>query len=209
MESVNERVLKKLSFLGSILVDEILEHSQIQEIPAGTELLREEQYIKVLPLVLDGLVKVHSRYDDKELLLYYIKPKQSCVMSFASSLKNQPSRIYATTVQDSLILILPTQKVHEWTEKYPQLSQLFYEQYDLRYAELLETIHHLLFDAMDKRIFDYLNQKSQMLNQSDLKISHSEIAKDLGTAREVVSRVMKRLESEGKVIQQYNLIKIL
>jgi len=200
---------RQLAFLGSNLVNEILEYSTVNNIPKGTEILREKQYVKVLPIVLNGLVKVFSRFEERELLLYYIQPSQSCVMSFSACLKNQPSKVFATTEEDSEILLIPTEKIPHWLKEYSTFSDLFYEQYDLRYAELLDTIQHILINKMDKRLYDYLVQKSEMTNQDVIKISHSRIANELGTVREVISRVMKKLEIEEKVKQLGSGIKIL
>ena len=86
---------------------------------------------------------------------------------------------------------------------------MFFQQYNLRYTELLTTIHHLLFDRMDKRILDFLANKSQLTGRNPIKISHRQIAAELGTAREVVSRLMKKLENEGKIKQEANMIEIL
>lgn len=204
-----EDIKRQLAFLGRELTQELLDQSTVQEIPKGTELLREEQFIKVLPIVLDGLVKVYSRFRDRELLLYYIQPQQSCVMSFSAALKNQPSRVFATTEQDSRIMLIPTEKIPDWLHRYPRFGTLFYEQYDLRYAELLDTIQHILINKMDKRLYDYLREKTEILGAPSLKISHNQIANELGTVREVVSRVIKKLEVEGKVEQKNNRIKIL
>jgi CRP/FNR family transcriptional regulator len=203
-----EEIQQSLSFLGADLIRKIEESSTIKDIPMGTEILREGQYVKVIPIVLSGLVKVFSRFSDKELLLYYIRPKESCIMSFASSLRNDPSRIFATTEEDSQILLLPVDEVSSWIHQFPSINTLFYQQYNLRYSELLDTINHVLFDKMDKRLYYYLLEKSKVTNQNPLKISHRQIASELGTAREVVSRVMKKLESEGKVLQHSNAIEI-
>lgn len=203
-----EEIQLSLSFLGADLIRKIEESSTIKDIPMGTEILREGQYVKVIPIVLSGLVKVFSRFSDKELLLYYIRPKESCIMSFASSLRNDPSRIFATTEEDSRVLLLPVDEVSSWIHQFPSINTLFYQQYNLRYSELLDTIKHILFDKMDKRLYDYLQEKSKVTNQNPLKISHRQIASELGTAREVVSRVMKKLESEGKVLQHSNAIEI-
>ena len=187
---------------------EILESSQVMEIPKGTEILREGQYIKVIPIVIEGLVKVFSSFDDKDLLLYYIKPSESWIMAFSSSIKDEPSNVYAITEEDSKILLLPVDKVSKWVDDFPSMNKLFHQQYNLRYSELLDTIHHLLFNKMDKRLLEYLLEKKRMTNQNPIKISHREIANDLGTAREVVSRVMKKLETEGKLKQHSRSIEV-
>ena len=198
-----------LSFLKPDLVDKILRESSIEEIPKGTEILRERQYVKVLPIVIEGVVKVYSRFDERELLLYYIEPNQSCVMTFYAALKNTPSRVFATIEEDAKIILLPVQYLPIWLKEHPDLNELFYSQFNLRYTELLDTIGHLLLDKMDKRLYDHLARKLALTNSPSIKMSHNQIANELGTAREVVSRVLKKLEIDGKVEQNNEGIKII
>lgn len=199
---------KALSFLSPQLVDKIIEVSEIKNIPNGTEILKEAQYVKVLPIVLDGLVKVYSRFEEKELLLYYIEPSQSCVMTFYAALKNTPSKVFATTEEDSKILLIPVNYLPNWLRDYPDFNELFYNQFNLRYSELLDTIGHLLLDKMDKRLFDFLKKKLLLSNNNSIKMSHSQLANELGTAREVITRVLKKLETDGIVEQTNEGIKI-
>lgn len=207
--SINQNIPKALRHLNPSLIEELLEIAVEKDIPDKTEILREGQYVKVLPIVLDGLVKVFSRHDDKELLLYYIRPNESCIMSFSASMKNEPSKVFAMTEGPTKALLIPTDKIDQWIQKYPGFNTLFYQQYNLRYSELLETIGHVLFNKMDKRLFDYLQEKVNLTGNNPLKISHRQIANELGTAREVISRVMKKLETEEKVKQHANHIEIL
>ncbi|MEX0289082.1 MAG: Crp/Fnr family transcriptional regulator [Flavobacteriaceae bacterium] len=200
---------KILSFLAPDLVDKILKESAIEEIPKGTEILRAEQYVKVLPIVVSGLVKVFSRFDEKELLLYYIEPEQSCVMTFYAALKNTQSKVYASTEEDSTIILIPVQHLPRWLKEHQDFNELFYNQFNLRYTELLDTISHLLLDKMDKRLYDHLCKKSALIKGRPIKMSHYQLANELGTAREVISRVLKKLETEGKVQQDTQGIKII
>lgn len=200
---------KALAHLSAQLKTEIMNVSSIHNIPAGTEILRAGQYVKVIPIVTEGLIKVYNRFEDKELLLYYIKPDESCIMSFAAGLNNEPSRVYASTEDDTTALLIPADKVSNWVRQFPDINSLFYQQYNLRYSEMLDTIHHMLFKKMDMRLYDYLKEKSYLTNKTTLKISHRQIASELGTAREVISRIMKKLENEGKVSQQFGEITIL
>jgi len=199
----------QFSFLEGELRDDILSVSSIKTFEKNFEILKEEQYIKVLPLVLKGLVKVFSRFGEKELLLYYIQPMQSCVMSFAALLKNRPSRVFAITEEETEILLLPAEKIPGWIKNFPSFNELFYQQYDIRYADLLDAIQHILVNKMDVRLYDYLLRKAEIAGHKSLKISHVQIANELGTAREVITRVFKKLESEGKVKQSKNGIIVL
>jgi CRP/FNR family transcriptional regulator, anaerobic regulatory protein len=191
------------------LLEAIAAHSQTMEIPAGTTIVKEGQYIKAIPIVLKGLVKVFAGFEEKELLLYYIEPKESCVMSFSAALMNGVSRINAVTEDDSLLLLLPTEQLSKWIKSFPALNDLFYAQYNLRYAEMLDTINSLLFGKMDMRLYNYLQEKSKLKNTTVLSITHKQIAAELGTAREVITRVMKRLEQERKVKQLPEGIEVL
>ncbi len=207
--SHEQDISKAFPYLNPLLVSQMMNVSLMQEIPKDTEILREGQFVKVIPIVLEGLIKVFTRHNDKELLLYYIRPEESCIMSFSASLKNEPSRVFAYTEQETTALLLPVDKVSLWIKEYPNFNNLFYQQYNLRYSELLDTIHHVLFEKMDTRLYEYLKEKVQLTGDNPLKISHRLIASELGTAREVISRVMKKLELEGKVKQHNNAIEIL
>lgn len=198
----------KILFLEKEMPAEVLENSGIKEIPKGTEILREGQYVKVIPVVIEGLIKVFNIYEERELLLYYIQTGESCIMSFSSVINDEPSRVYAVTDEDTRMLLMPVDKVLSWVRKYPELDRLFYKQYSVRYADLLNTISQVLFEKMDTRLLNYLKEKVELLKQNPLKISHREIANDLGTVREVISRVIKKLETDGKVKQLPHSIKI-
>ncbi|WP_426431975.1 Crp/Fnr family transcriptional regulator [Winogradskyella sp. HB-48] len=197
-----------LSFLKPPLLKKVLDESSVKQFKKGTEILRAEQYVKVLPIVLEGLVKVYSRFNDKELLLYYIQPSQSCVMTFYASLKNTPSKVFASVEEDSKILLIPVRLLPAWLKDFPDFNELFYDQFNLRYSELLNTIGHLLVDNMDKRLYEHLKGKIELTNSTSIKMSHSQLANELGTAREVITRTLKKLEIEGKVEQISGEIKI-
>jgi CRP/FNR family transcriptional regulator len=192
---------RKLPLLPTNLKKEIFEKGVLKNIPTGTEILREGQYVKSIPLVLKGLIKVCSSYEDKELLLYYIEPAESCVMSFSAGLWNAPSKVFAIAEEDSEVLLLPVELINQWVRKYPTFNELFFRQFNKRYEDLLLTIHQVLFDKMDKRLYDFLKEKTLLLGENTLDLRHHQIAREMGTAREVVSRVLKKLEKEGKIRQ--------
>ncbi|HQV60882.1 MAG: Crp/Fnr family transcriptional regulator [Chitinophagaceae bacterium] len=202
-------IKKYLPVFTEELMAEIANYGLIKEIPEGVEILKEGQYIKAIPIVLEGLVKVFTRMEEKELLLYYIGPAQSCIMSFSAGMSNAPSRIFAFTEDASIILLLPSDKLGKWVKQYPAINELFFQQYNLRYTEMLDTINSLLFDKMDQRLYNYLLEKSKLKGEKILTVRHKQIAGELGTAREVITRVMKRLEQEGKVRQLPEGIQII
>ena len=202
-------ISKSLSYLNPELVARIQKESILKEIPKNTQILREGQFIKVIPIVLKGLIKVYTRYEDRELLLYYIRPDESCIMSFSASIKNEPSQVFAETEENTTALLLPVGKVSTWIVQFPDINTLFFQQYKQRYSELLDTIHHVLFNKMDQRLYDHLKTKTLVRGENPLKLSHQQLADELGTVREVISRVMKKLEIEGLVKQHVYGIEIL
>jgi len=204
-----QEIEKYFGYLGYELIDEMCKESIIKEVPKNTELIREGQNVIVVPIVLQGLVKVFMRYEDRDFLLYYIQPSESCMMSFAASLKRAESKVYAITVEESRILLIPSAKISSWIIEYPQINLLFYQQYDQRYTEMIDAITHSLFDRLDKRILDYLSEKVIVTRKNPIKVSHKEIANELGTAREVVSRIIKKLEKGNKLRQYSDSIEVL
>ncbi len=199
----------QLSFFSKELIEELETHGTYMDLHEGTEVLREGQYIKMLPIVLSGAIKVFTRSEDKELLLYNIEPGESCVMSFMAGLKNSASRVFAVTEENSTVLLLPANKLQYWVNQYPCFNQLFYALYDQRYSSLLDTINHLLYNKLDTRIYSYLLEKGKQKQTRFVEIRHRQIASELGTAREVVSRLIKKLEQEGKIRQLSHGIEIL
>lgn len=198
-----------LPYLELPFVEKILKEASLMEIPKGQEIIKQDGFIPGVPIVLKGLIKVATRHEDRSLLLYYIKPGQSCVMSFSSCLKGSPSQIYATTQEQSTILLVPIEKVSLWLKKYPSFNTLFYSQFDERYSDLLSNIQELLFHKIDHRLYRYLQTKQTHANATPLKLTHQEMANEMATAREVISRTLKKLESEGKIEQSKEGISLL
>jgi CRP/FNR family transcriptional regulator len=207
---MNAHQLKTLlPYLELPFVEKILEEATLMEIPQGQEIIKQDGFIPGVPIVLEGLIKVATHNEDRSLLLYYIKPGQSCVMSFSSCLKGIPSQIFATTQEQTTILLVPIEKVSLWLKEYPSFNTLFYSQFDERYTELLGNIQQLLFHKIDHRLYTYLKTKQTLVKKTALKITHQEIANEMATAREVISRTLKKLESEGKIEQTASGILVL
>lgn len=196
---VSEKNLQRLAISHPDLRQLLLQHGLEQSMPKGTELLREGQYVKVIPFVVEGVVKVISKYAGKELLLYYIQPQESCIMSFTSALHQTPSQVFAMTDTDCELVLLPTTRLSEWMQAYPSLSALFFDQYSVRYQELIASVNHLLFDTMDVKVMQYLSNKIKLNGEVYVTLTHREIAQDLATSREVITRVLKKLELNGQI----------
>ena len=188
---------------------ELQEHSVITKVESKQELIREGQKVNYIPILISGMVKVFTLNDGKELLYYYIEPSESCIMTFSSIFTDKISRIYAIAEEKSEVLLMPVSHFLNWLTKYPQLNQIFFLEYDLRYKIMMDTISQVVFQRLDKRILEYLDQRIRRQGQPVLKISHKKIADDLGTAREVVSRILKKYEREGVIIQSSSGIEII
>ena len=126
------------------------------------------------------MVKVFTKFEDKELLLYYIQPEQSCIMSFSSCINNDKSKIFAITEEESSVLLIPSDKIAKWVIKFPTINMLFYQQYDLRYSEMIDTIHQMLYYKLDKRLLDYLSEKIKVTEKNSIKMTFNKFAYFVG-----------------------------
>lgn len=189
------------SNVPSFLRREMLEKGTRRTFPAQTEILREGQYVKAVPFVLSGLIKVYGKFEERDLLLYYIQPEESCIMSFTAIVENMPSQVFAVAETDTEAILIPNRLVEDWIGRYPAFNRFYFHQYHQRYEDLLGTIQNLLFSSLDRRLRAYLLEQARLKSTRRLHIHHREIAEDLGTAREVISRLMKKLEQEGVVRQ--------
>ncbi len=182
-------------------VDEVLELGKFIAVPKGNTIIDVDDYIKVIPLLMNGLIKIYREDDDgNEILLYYIKSGESCVISITSSIKYEKSSIRATTEEDSTIFAIPSHDFLKLLNKYNLLHTFTYDLFNVKYNELIKSIDCLAFSDMRTRLYHYLETKA---NLRDTKIitglTHKEIAKDLATSREVISRLLYALSKDGKI----------
>jgi CRP/FNR family transcriptional regulator len=191
------------------LLVEIANTSEVIDIPKGTVILKKGDYVKVLPITLKGYIKVLHQQEIKDLLLYYIQQGESCIMSFSAGLENRKSKVLAVAGEDTQALIVTIENVKKWLRKYPSINTLFYKLYNQRYEELLNTINDVVFLKLDERVLEYLKSKLEVSKLDSLKLKHREIAEDLGSSREVITRVLKKLELEYKIQINSGIISIL
>jgi CRP/FNR family transcriptional regulator len=179
------------------------------DVPADSTLLKTGNYVQSVPLVVKGLIRVSRSEDDKELLLYYIHPGEMCIMSFSACCSNSASMIEATTLEETKVLLIPSAKLREWITHYPSFNFYVYEMFNKRYLDLIDTINQLIFNRLDERLFNYLKEKTLLLGNNHITITHQQIATDMGTAREVVSRLLKKLELENKILTSRNQVTVI
>lgn len=192
------------------LIKEILQVSRRVEFEEGDVLIDYNQYIKSMPLLLAGAIRVmREDYDSGELLLYYLERGDTCAMTMTCCLGEKQSEIRAIGEVPGVILMIPVQKISEWIAKYKSWMAFVFDSYNRRFNELLNAVDTIAFMDMNDRLLNYLFEKSKIENSTIVNKTHQEIAKELNTSRVVISRLLKGLEKEGRIQLNRNSIEIL
>lgn len=192
------------------LINEIEARSSVLFLNPGEIILDPGQTVRVLPVVLKGSVKV-SRLDEEgnELLLYYINEGESCAMTFTCCMQQYPSEIKAMAEEETEVLVLPVSVMDEWIVKFPTWKSFVMRTIRSRFHELLKTIDQIAFQKLDERLVHYLKEKSRISDSTLINLSHEQIAADLATSRVVISRLLKKLENDKKLLLYRHQIKLL
>lgn len=192
------------------LVNEIETNGEHKFLLSNEVLMRKGQFIRSTMLILNGLVKVFRTDDDgNEFLMYYLKPGEACALSIVCAARHEASPINAVTVADTEILMIPIETMSEWMGKYKSWYQFVIETYRSRFDELLLTLDNVAFRSMDERLEFYLKRAQEATASSTIEISHQQIADELNSSREVISRLLKKMEQRGKVQLHRNSIQII
>lgn len=194
----------------STLLNEIEERSMLFTASAGQELIKAGQPIKVVPLVLSGTLKV-SRINDEgqEILLYYVKKGQGCALTFSCGMMSKPSQVEGTAEEDLSMVCVPVSVMDEWMEKYPSWKKFVMATIVDEFMDVIKTVDEVTFKKMDGRLVTYLKEKSKIAASSLINLSHQQIADEMGTNRVVISRLLKKLENDKKLLLFRNQIKLL
>lgn len=191
------------------LVEEIEDQGEFRTFPANEILMRKGQFIRSTMLVLNGLIKIYREDDDgNEFLMYYLKPGEACALSLVCAAKHEASPIMAKTVVETEVMMVPVDTMSEWMSKFKSWYQFVIETYRTRFDELLVTLDNVAFRSMDERLEFYLKRAKEAQQTTLLNISHQEIAQELNTSREVISRLLKKMEQKGLVGLQRNAIEL-
>lgn len=176
----------------------------------GEIILNENAYIKAIPIVTKGNIRVmRTDEDGREILLYYIKSGESCIMSFLGGMHQDTSKVKAIAEEETEILFIPIDKVSLLIREYPEWLDYIFRLYHKRFEELLEVVNAIAFKKLDERLLDFIKKKSVLTKSETLHITHEQIANELGTARVVVSRLLKQMEDEGLVKLGRNKISLV
>ncbi len=192
------------------LIEKLYAHSIQKNYAAGTVILNENAYIRSIPIVAKGMMKViRTEEDGREILLYYIKAGESCIMSFLGGLHKETSKVKAEVEEDAELLFLPIDKVSLFIKEYPQWLDYIFRLYHKRFEELLEIVNAIAFKKVDERLLNLLYKKREVTGNTTISITHEQLANELGTARVVVSRLLKQLEENGVVQLGRNKITLM
>lgn len=191
------------------LLAEIESKAEFRMFEPNEVLMRKGQYIRSTMLILSGLVKVYREDEEgNEFLMYYLKPGEACALSLVCAARHEASPIMAKTVTATEVLMVPIEVMSEWMGKYKSWYQFVIETYRNRFDELLATIDSIAFRSLDERLEFYLQRAKEVEGVNTIEVSHQEIAQELNTSREVISRLLKKMEQRGKVKLSRNAIEI-
>ncbi|MGB0176406.1 MAG: Crp/Fnr family transcriptional regulator [Owenweeksia sp.] len=195
---------------SSAIREKLQEYGTSRSFNEGDTIMRENAYIRAIPIVMRGSVEVmRTDTEGREMLLYYIRSGESCIMSFLGSIHQDTSKVKAVAEEETEILMIPVEKVGELMKEFPEWINYIFKLYHKRFEELLEVVNAVAFKKMDERLLDFIRRKSQVTGDKTLQVTHEQIALELGTARAVVSRLLKQMEEQGVVSLSRNKITIL
>ena len=192
------------------LLNEINQVGTFKEVPEGFKMMEIGDYVKAMPLLVSGVIKILRKdTDGDELLLYFLEKGDTCAMTLTCCVAQTKSKIRAIAETDSKLIMIPIQQMEEWSEKYKSWRHFVFESYNNRLNEMLETIDSIAFLKMDERLLKYLAEKVRISKNNTIHKTHQEIAYELHTSRVVISRLLKKLETLGKIElnRSYILIK--
>jgi CRP/FNR family transcriptional regulator len=192
------------------LIQEIQQFGIIQTFKEGDLIMDYGKYVRMMPIVLKGTVKVY-RLDEKqnEILLYYLSSNESCSMAYSCCLEAKKSEVKAVAEDNVELIAIPHVKLDDWLCTYPSWKNYIMRSFNERFIELLKSIESIAFHKLDERLIGYLKEKQRLSGSSVVKASHGLIADELATSRVVISRLLKQLENDKKIILYRNEIKLL
>ena len=192
------------------LINEIVQVGTFKEVPAGFKMMEIGAYIKAIPLLVSGVIKIlREDTNGDELLLYYLEKGDTCSMTMTCCMGQTKSEIRAVVETDAKLIMVPVQKMEQWTATYTSWRNFVFESYHNRLNEMLYAIDSIAFDNMDQRLLNYLKEKARITQNKIIENTHQEIAYDLHSSRVVISRLLKKLENIGKIKLHRNYIQII
>ncbi len=192
------------------MLTKLFEYGQQKSFKEGDVILNENAYIKSVPIVISGSMRVmRTDEDGRELLLYYIKSGESCIMSFLGGLHDDTSKVKAIAEEAAEVLFVPVDKVREMIKEFPEWTEYIFKLYHKKFEELLAVVNDVAFKKLDERLLDFLKKKCELSGEKTIHITHEQIALELGSARVVISRLLKHMEDLNLIELGRNKITLL
>jgi CRP/FNR family transcriptional regulator len=192
------------------LVKEMHQFGEVKFFKEGDIIMDYGKYIRMMPLIIKGTIKVFRKDENgKEILLYYLSSNESCSMAYSCCVEAKKSEVKAIAEDDVELLAIPHIKLDEWLCKYSTWKSYIMHSFNERFLEMLKSIESIAFHKLDERLIHYLKERQRLSGSSVIKASHYLIADELATSRVVISRLLKQLENDGKIILYRNEIKLM
>ena len=210
MKIAPEHLRLKFPDIESDLLEQISQFSEVKEFQAGDVIVRTGQHLTSAMVVLRGAIKIYREGEEGgEFFLYYLQSGQACAMSMSCLRHQEQSQVMGMAVEDSEVLMIPKAKVNQWVREYKSWQEFVINTYRNRFEEVLEVLDNIAFRGMDERLEFFLKRESQKAKSNILHVSHQSIANDLNTSREVISRLLKKMEQNNLLILQRNQIELI
>lgn len=200
MNSISHQIQLTFPQFEPALKEKLAEICTYREFKAGESMMQTGQYVKSTMLILEGRVKLYRQGEDGgEFFMYYLQPGNACALSIICATRQKKSEVMAKAVENTKVLLVPIDQLDELMHSYKSWYHFVLETYRNRFEEVLEVVDQVIFKGLDERLYFYLNNQCEKLGSPDLKLTHQEIASDLGSSREVISRLLKKMEQKGFV----------
>ena len=205
-----DKAISLNSVFEPALLNELQRFGELKYFKEGDIIMDYGKYIRMMPIVVSGTIKVFRKdQQGKEILLYYLSSNESCSMAYSCCVEAKKSEVKAIAEDDVELIAIPNIKLDEWLCKYPSWKNYIMRSFNERFLELLKSIESIAFHKLDERLIAYLKEKQRLSGSSVIKTSHNLIAEELATSRVVVSRLLKQLENDGRILLYRNEIKLM
>ena len=207
---INDQIARQLHDFEPNLLKEIDKVGSLKELEPGEEMMRPGMYVNFIPILLTGSLKIMRQDDDgKESFLYFLTEGDTCAMSLTCCAAHKPSSVRAVAEEKTEMILVPVEKLDIWMNQFPSWKSFVFQTYQKRFEDLLEAVDSLAFKKMDDRLWRLLKKKAALQAKRYVYSTHQELADELSTSREVITRLLKKLEGLGKIKTHRNRIEIM
>ena len=206
-----EEVLKRRfpAFAEDGLIAEIAEKALLRTCNAGDVIIEPGSTIRFVPLIVFGSIKImRVEPNGSEVYLYHLGMGQTCALSLTCCMGHKASEVKAVAEEDCEFLALPVNLIEDWAGRFRSWNIFMLNTYQARFDELLQTLDSIAFSKLDQRIANYLKKQSVALKTKRIETTHQQIAVELGSTREAVSRLLKQMENKGLVVLGRNAVEL-